>query len=619
MAKAQTPAATASPAAAAPNPDDNPAGDFSSEAPPGSAEAGPVMSATGGGGGGGPALIKFIDEIDMKAVLSDIEKVKAELSALKEVKFSADTKMKEFAESIGELRNMSSTRDQSFREVEAKVLKSDEIMKALQPQVILTELQKRERELEGTRAQLERTTMMLNETIVQVREIQKSMDRVRGITNILDVDKGLNTKIGRLEELLAAGERFSAKSEKLYYEMDKRMSDFLVLKEKLERVDALTRELLKEFDEKKIKLSSAASTDDITLLKNELTQRMSELREELSKRSAAAPAFSESAQRRMVSLERPFSEEAERMDEAGGPALVASLLKQRDDVKSVLTLLEEEYREGEITEKAFQEARVKNEQRLAELDQQIQSGAVLPTKPVQPISAVAPSEPAPAPAPAPVPGPAAPMPASPSLPPQPVLGPAPIVAVQAPVREGAPSKPSAESRSGAPVEKGSEELEAILEVINNLPSLHAQKRDLERMLSILSRQYKHGVINEESYYEIKAKSEDKLAGLNERLTVMETLPSQVKLFREETKRLKKNKAELVTLLDLLDKQKTDGMLSEDSYRSSKASSSLKLGEIDKRIEMLEKIVEKYASPEMHGKGEKGRKGEKGKKGSEARK
>lgn len=556
--------------------DVNPAGDFTSEAPPGSeAAAGPAGSAVGGG----PTVVKFVDEIDFRTVLSDIEKLKAEITALKEVKFNADARIKELSESIGELRNMSIQREQGAREAEAKVTRIDEIVKNVQPQIILTELQKREKEMEGTRAQLERTTMMLNETITQVREIQKAMERVRGITNILDVDKGLNTKIGKLESQLAIGERFSTKAEKLYYEIDKRMTDYAVMKEKVERLEGLSREMMKEFDEKKIKLGSAASVDDFNLFKNDVEARLRSLREDVeSKAVARAPARQQ--QESEMTIEKPFSAEAERKEDGAGR--VAELLKHRDDIKAMLTLLEEEYREGEITEKAFAEARKNNEVRLAEIEQEIREGSALPATPVRPVSApeIKPPEPVPAPAPGAALqseiAEAPPIPAA-RLPPEP-----------APEIVG-----HARKRHEMPKEEGPEELEAILDILTNLTQLHVQQRDLERMLNILARQYKQGVINEETYYDIKGKSEERLASLNARLSLIDNLSSQQKLFREEVKRLRKSKGELEALLGLLDKQKGEGLMNESSYIEAKANSSVKLGEIDKRMELLEQIIEKH--------------------------
>ncbi len=580
----------------------NPAGDFTDEAPPG-ADAG---AGTPGGSpilaGGGPAVVKFVDEIDLRAILSDIEKLKAEISALKEVKFNADARIKELSESIGELRSAGLQREQGSREIEAKVTKIDEIVKNVQPQIILTELAKRQRELEGTRAQLERTTIMLNETITQVREIQKGMERVRGITNILDVDRGLNAKIGKLESQLALGERFSTKAEKLYYEMDKRMTDFNVMREKLERIDALTREMMKEFDEKKIKLGSAASVDEFNLFKSEIDGRIKSIRSELEKKTISAstrdlPTFSErnrmSAPELEIKIDKPYTKEAERREMAGG--LSKDLLKQRDEIKAMLSLLEEEYREGEITENAFEEARKNSEQKLSEIEKIISEGASLPATPATIIPKKSSESALPFPAPSARQGDIA---DSPKINPEKELpkSETPVEIVASQERNGHPPE-----RHKIPDEKGPEELERLIEIISNLPTLHSQEKDLEKMLGILSRQYKAGVISEETYYDIKRKSEEKLEEIHSKLSAIETLNEEQKLFREEIKRIRKNKGELVSLLSLLDKQKGEGLISEESYLSARANASRKLGEIDKRIELLEKIVEKHInSPKKAG-------------------
>jgi hypothetical protein len=77
--------------------------------------------------------ISFLGEIKIKQLVMDLEKIKAEVEGLREVKFSSDERIKELSESIGEIRSMLFQKDSLVKELETKIKLLEDSVNDIEP------------------------------------------------------------------------------------------------------------------------------------------------------------------------------------------------------------------------------------------------------------------------------------------------------------------------------------------------------------------------------------------------------------------------------------------------------------------------------------------------------
>jgi hypothetical protein len=231
--------------------------------------------------------VKIEQEIDLEKILMDTEKLRAELDALKEIKFNADERIKELAESIGELRSLIFQNDAAGKEIEIKVDKIDEIVSDLKPERIMKKLQEKEQAIEQTQIRVEKLEAMNADLTKKVLSAEKALANIKSLENLMEIVKDIDEKVLKINELKSSTERDSAKAERFYMEIVKSLEEFGLLKERLERLEELNKELIRGVDENKIKLDNAITKDELkTSLETALKPpEFTESVEELSRRA----------------------------------------------------------------------------------------------------------------------------------------------------------------------------------------------------------------------------------------------------------------------------------------------------------------------------------------------
>ncbi len=303
----------------------------------------------------------FKPDIDFRALMMNIEKLNAKVEALREVKFQSDERLKELAESVGELRSMSFQRENAITEIQAKLGTTEELVNSIKPETVMKKLEERDRQLEDFSLKIEKLETLNKDIVVQMRDVQKVVSTLRSISEIMNTSKDLTMKVKTLDDLKGSTERFATKAEKIFYEMDKRLTDFTLFKAKVNQMEELTRELLKAVDQNKIRLDAVPTKDDLNAVMVAVNR--------LAEGESLDKPFSVKAIKKAT--RRAVYPKGSKVKALPLPQNLEALGRMKDEVQIILSMLEEEYREGTISERTFYEARTKNEKRLQQLEAQL--------------------------------------------------------------------------------------------------------------------------------------------------------------------------------------------------------------------------------------------------------
>jgi chromosome segregation ATPase len=295
---------------------------------------------------------KFEEEVSLKEIVMKIEKLGAEVIALKDVKFQADERIRELSEKIGELRSLMFQRETLIKEMESKVRVLGDSVSEIEPTKIMKEMEKRKVEMENLDMKMEKLQLTN-------REVMKSLENVKGVTDNIRSVENLTQTLKKIDEMVEKGDkarsdvdRLSAKTERFYIEMENRAKEFPEFKIKLEKVDDLTKEITKTVDEINIKLANFVQKDNFEIFKKSLDRMFASNKEEINERLKDIEEV----------LKVPGEEILNRKN---------NLMSKRENIFKLLANLEEQNRKGEITRNAYNEIKVKNESLLKKLDEEI--------------------------------------------------------------------------------------------------------------------------------------------------------------------------------------------------------------------------------------------------------
>ena len=215
---------------------------------------------------------KFEQEVSLKDVVMKIEKLGAEVTALKDIKFQSDERIRELSEKIGELRSSLFQRETLIKELESKSKQLSDTVSDIEPNRIRKEMEKRKQEVESLDMKMEKLEMINKEVLKKLENVQGVTENIRSIENLSQVLKKIDDMVDKGEKSKQDVDRLCAKAERFYIEIENHMKEFPELKIKLEKVDDLAKEITKTVDEINIKLAGFLPKDDFEIFGKEEIQ-----------------------------------------------------------------------------------------------------------------------------------------------------------------------------------------------------------------------------------------------------------------------------------------------------------------------------------------------------------
>ncbi|NIO44404.1 MAG: hypothetical protein GTN36_02520 [Candidatus Aenigmarchaeota archaeon] len=296
--------------------------------------------------------ISFLGEIKIRQLVMDLEKLKAQVQGLREIKFSSDERIKELAENIGEIRSMVFQKDSLVKELETKIKLMEDNISDVEPRKIEKELQKKEERIARAEAEAEKIERMYKDVVKRVEDSQKILEGIKSVENLRERIKQMEDMVSKSIETKAEVERFSSKTEKIYTEIEDRIKEFSKLKTDIEKLDDLSKELTKSVDAINIRTVGFAKKEDIESFKNTINDLVIANKEKMEKKLKDIEE----------SLNIPKEELTSQLEQ---------LQKKRQSILNLISSVEEQYRKGDIKEETFKEVREKNEMLLNKLDNDV--------------------------------------------------------------------------------------------------------------------------------------------------------------------------------------------------------------------------------------------------------
>jgi len=298
-------------------------------------------------------------ETDLGKLNIEIEKLKTMIESIKEIRSSTEDKIQRLMESVGEIRSLVFQREAKLGEESAKLDKLNEIVSEMEPEKIAKELSKRDKEIGTHETRLEKLEVKSDDMLKTMKSIQKILEGMGNLENVVNVSKDVTEKSIKIQKNMKDMERLSDRLQKIYVDLNKKLEEFMTYKAKQEEMEELTKELVKTVDQINLNLEQYAKTEDVNALKFTLT----DLEKEISTIQTHGVPKAELS-----------------------PAL-QQLQEQKEQIETLMTSLEDEYKNRKISEKEFKKAKEMNLKKLAEIEKKIDEESKKvkpPEKPVEP-------------------------------------------------------------------------------------------------------------------------------------------------------------------------------------------------------------------------------------------
>lgn len=275
---------------------------------------------------------------------TNVEKTKALVEGIKEAKNITDDKIQRMTESFAEIRSIVYQREAQAKEQEVVFDKLKDAISQVDSARMLREFTTRDEQMRDVNTRLERlerSGKMLSDTMSKIRGL---MTDVGSLENIIKASKHVGEKLENIQEIEGRMKATSTRLDGVYVDLKKRLDEFAIYKVKQDKLEGISGDLMKNLEDMTRRLTDYATKDDIELVK----QLVSGVKEQMKHATATT-----------VTVELPPE--------------AKSLQEEKEEIETLLSTLEENLSNKEISQEEYDSAKSKNQQKIKEIEEKLQS------------------------------------------------------------------------------------------------------------------------------------------------------------------------------------------------------------------------------------------------------
>ena len=222
---------------------------------------------------------------DSIRMATEIDKLKASIESFGEIRKATTEKMSSLSEQIGELRAMILDRDRTIQQLELRTAKSIDMVESVQPDKLMSGLQKEDAKFEALKANLEGNEAIMERLMEELREIRKKVEFFRGIEEIVKLSEEVRKELVDIKRVEASIHTQTDKAETIYAELRERFQKIELFNDKIQEIKAGNTQNTDDLINLKAKTENLVDKAEFDKLSNKI-QRYIDALKDLNKTSA---------------------------------------------------------------------------------------------------------------------------------------------------------------------------------------------------------------------------------------------------------------------------------------------------------------------------------------------
>ncbi len=271
------------------------------------------------------------------------EELRTKIEGLQERFSGLNDNASGLSDRLSELRGQMTTREKNLGEMQLKIETLSAQMGDVNPQGIAKFQGQVTAKLENFDADFKELRETVADLLKRFEKVSEVFKDLRNIKLLIDVGKDVGEKLVKIEEAETIINRLSNKVEDMYLQVEKKFSDLPVFVDKVNRIDGLSFELLQAMDTLKNRMADYVSKTELGEYKAKLDSKFSKVEDEID----------------LVS-DKPLTDS----DRDYFSKVLDFIGKKKEDLKNETHILNEQFDDALISQKAYNELRrIKDEKK----------------------------------------------------------------------------------------------------------------------------------------------------------------------------------------------------------------------------------------------------------------
>jgi hypothetical protein len=308
----------------------------------------------------------IVPNADITKMQMALEKVNAEIFAVKDKNQFFGDRLQKLSEDIGEIRSMQFQKDKQFGDVQAASEKAAHITDMIDPQRIQKIMEQRKREIEELYDKFEKADEMSKRSQQEIDGVRDALTQITSMKNLLKETENL-AKVGReVKKMREEARSYAEQAQAAFIEIRNVITEIANIRAQIETNSELAKDSQKQLDRVNLLMENVTSKADVDKLRSTVNkllrydEKMSGIENELKNTQEQVS--------NILAIKAPAEAN---IDIRNKDSAIKALQEQRKQIEYFLEDLKEDFNARVITESAFAEARTMNETRLNEIDKKL--------------------------------------------------------------------------------------------------------------------------------------------------------------------------------------------------------------------------------------------------------
>ncbi|MFH1249219.1 MAG: hypothetical protein V1660_03635 [archaeon] len=210
---------------------------------------------------------------ELSELIVKIDRLEGKLEMLKEVSDAINSRISDINERMGDLRRMVLDSEQVVGELKASFEKVKDIVKELEPQKLVRDLQKFEGEMTNGNAKIEKAGIAVENFNQRIKRIEEEFNKIKSFDNMVDVLKRITEKEKGIEEARRYADRVGAKVDSIFSDINEKVAELTQERLTIVNLDELSNKMVKDLADLQFKFNEKTlKKDDLEMVKETIAK-----------------------------------------------------------------------------------------------------------------------------------------------------------------------------------------------------------------------------------------------------------------------------------------------------------------------------------------------------------
>lgn len=210
----------------------------------------------------------------IKKVMMDVERLNAQIEALRQMNKVAEERFSRITEEIGELRRAEIEIEKDVNKIKIEAEKASQLVSQVQPEKLMMEVEKEDVKVQTIDAKEKADRTLIDHLVNEVKEVKLRIEAFRGVESLIELNEEVKKELMNLKKIETVIKGHADRVENIFIKTEKSFNKFIKLSQEFKTLEERFNEVMKESEKFRSSYGELPKREDFEKFKNEIEEKL---------------------------------------------------------------------------------------------------------------------------------------------------------------------------------------------------------------------------------------------------------------------------------------------------------------------------------------------------------